>query len=318
MLFLSTTLTGLQLGLCYAIIALGMYIAYSILDFPDLSTDGTFPLGGVIGTILIYNLNFPPFLALFCGFIAGAVAGAITGVLHVQFKLTKLLAGIIVMTALLSITLALTTVLTGTGFSTTNFSYIANKINGMFNNGFNVLNDGLTILILVAIVAAAKIILDLFFKTKFGFMLKATGDNETLVTSLGKDVGFYKIIGLAIANGLVGFGGALYAQLTLNYDNTCGSGKVVLALASVIIGTAIFSKAKFVKPTTQVIVGAIIYALCLNYFTLVDTNGLYLKLMNAVCFAEILIVNNYLKKSKVKKSVHAPVKTEIGGGENNG
>ena len=149
-------------------------------------------------------------------------------------------------------------------------------------------------------------------------MLKATGDNETLVTSLGKDVGFYKIIGLAIANGLVGFGGALYAQLTLNYDNTCGSGKVVLALASVIIGTAIFSKAKFVKPTTQVIVGAIIYALCLNYFTLVDTNGLYLKLMNAVCFAVILIVNNYLKKSKVKKSVHAPVQTETGGGENNG
>ena len=318
MLFLSTTLTGLQLGLCYAIIALGMYIAYSILDFPDLSTDGTFPLGGVIGTILIYNLNFPPFLALFGGFIAGAVAGAITGVLHVKFKITKLLAGIIVMTALLSITLALTTVLTGTGFSTTNFSYIANKINGMFNNGFNVLNDGLTILILVAIVAAAKIILDLFFKTKFGFMLKATGDNETLVTSLGKDVGFYKIIGLAIANGLVGFGGALYAQLTLNYDNTCGSGKVVLALASVIIGTAIFSKAKFVKPTTQVIVGAIIYALCLNYFTLVDTNGLYLKLMNAVCFAVILIVNNYLKKSKVKKSTHAPVQTETGGGENNG
>ena len=191
MLFLSTTLTGLQLGLCYAIIALGMYIAYSILDFPDLSTDGTFPLGGVIGTILIYNLHFPPFLALFGGFIAGAVAGAITGVLHVKFKITKLLAGIIVMTALLSITLALTTVLTGTGFSTTNFSYIANKINGMFNKGFNVLNDGLTILILVAIVVAAKIILDLFFKTKFGFMLKATGDNETLVTSLGKDVGFY-------------------------------------------------------------------------------------------------------------------------------
>lgn len=292
-----------------------MYIAYSILDFPDLSTDGTFPLGGVIGTILIYNLHFPPVLALFGGFFAGAIAGAITGVLHVKFKITKLLAGIIVMTALLSVTLALTTVLTGTGFSTTNFSYIAYKINGMFNSGNSVLGDGLTILILAVIVIAAKIILDLFFKTKFGFMLKATGDNETLVTSLGKDVGAYKIIGLAVANGLVGFGGALYAQLTLNYDNTCGSGKVVLALASVIIGTAIFSKAKFVKPTTQVIVGAIIYALCLNYFTLVDTNGLYLKLMNAVCFAAILIVNNYLKKSKVKKNAIAPINENDNNGE---
>lgn len=317
MLFLSTTIDGFQLGLCYAIIALGMYIAYSILDFPDLSTDGTFPLGGVIGTILIYNLHFPPFLALFGGFIAGAVAGAITGVLHVKFKITKLLAGIIVMTALLSVTLTLTAVLNN-GKTTTIIAYQAKNINGMFNKGNSVLNDGLTILILVAIVVAAKIILDLFFKTKFGFMLKATGDNETLVTSLGKDVGVYKIIGLAVTNGLVGFGGALYAQFTRSYDNTCGSGKVVLALASVIIGTAIFSKAKFVKPTTQVIVGAIIYALCLNYFTLVDTNGLYLKLMNAVCFAVILIVNNYLKKSKVKKSVHAPSQTVTGGGENNG
>lgn len=131
-------------------------------------------------------------------------------------------------------------------------------------------------------------------------MLTATGNNETLVTSLGKDCGFYKILGLGIANGFVGLGGSLYAQLTMNYDNTCGSGKVVLALASVIIGLALFSKSKYVKPTTAVIIGAVIYSLCLNYFTLIDDDGTYLKIMNAACFALILIVNNVAKKQRVK------------------
>ena len=301
MLFLSTTIDGLQLGLCYAIVAMGMYIAYSILDFPDLTTDGSFPLGGVVGTILIYNLGLSPIFALLGGFVVGAISGAITGILHVKLNITKLLSGIIVMTGLLSVTLALTIVLTKTGYPTTNFSYIAYNFNGIFNNGNVVMDDYLIILVLLIIVVLIKLLLDLFFKTKSGFMLIATGNNEKLITSLGKDVGYYKILGLSIANGLVAFSGALYAQLTMNYDNTCGTGKVVLALASVIIGLALFSKVKFVKPTTAVIIGAIIYSLCLNYFTLIDSNGIYLKLMNAVCFTIILIVNNVLNK-KSKKS----------------
>lgn len=296
MLFLNTTVYGIQLGLCYAIIALGMYIAYSVLDFPDLSSDGTFPLGGVVGTILIYKASFPPFIALFGGFASGMIMGAVTGILHVKFGISKLLSGIIVMTALLSGTLALTTVLTGNGFSTTNFSYTAYGFDGMFNDGYNVMSDGVIILLLLLIVVGAKILLDLFFKTKLGFMLVATGCNETFVTSLGCNAGRYKILGLAIANGLVGFGGALYAQLTMNYDNTSGTGKVVLSLASVIIGLALFSKARRVKPTTAVIIGAIIYSLCLNYFTLLDKNGTYLKLMNALSFALILIINRELEK----------------------
>ncbi len=301
MLFLNTTIYGVQLGLCYALIALGMYIAYAVLDFPDLTTDGSFPLGGVVGTILIYRLGLPPLLALVGAFVAGMLCGALTGALHVKCHITKLLSGIIVMTALLSVTLALTAVLTGTGFTTTNFSYTANGIAGLFNTDKGVLGDGPIVLILLGIVVAVKILMDLFFKTKAGFMLTATGNNETLVTSLGRDVGYYKIQGLALANGLCAFGGALYAQLTMNYDNTCGSGKVVLALASVIIGLALFSKARRVRPTTAVIVGAVIYALCLNYFTILDPNGTYLKIMNAVCFAAILILNNQGKKSRIRK-----------------
>lgn len=313
MLFFNTTVDGVQLGLCYAIIALGMYIAYSVLDFPDLTTDGTFPLGGVVGTILIYRLGFPPLLALVGSFAAGMVMGALTGIMHVKFGISKLLSGIIVMTALLSITLALTTVLTGNGYTTTNFSYTAYGFGGLFNTEDGVLSEGAVVAILAALVLVIKILLDVFFKTKSGFMLKATGNNETLITYLGKDAGFYKILGLAIANGLVAFGGSLYAQLTMNYDNTSGSGKVVLSLASVIIGLAIFSKAKFVKDTTAVIVGAVIYSLCLNYFTLIDQNGTYLKIMNAACFAVILIINNQLKKNRVKAKKNAPIKAEVNG-----
>lgn len=302
-LFLATTVDGLQLGLCYAIAALGMYIAYSILDFPDLTADGSFPLGGVVGTILIYRCGFSPLLALFGGALAGAVAGVLTGVLHVRFGITKLLAGIITMTALLSGTLLLTTFLTGTSFSTTNFSYVVNGFSGIFNPGVStVLPDYLVLLILLGLCLGVKILLDLFFACRLGFILRAAGNNEKLVTSLGKNVGTYKILGLSLTNGLVAFSGALYAQLNMNYDNTCGSGKVVLTLAAIIIGTALFSKARHIRSTTAVIIGALIYSLCLNYFALLDTDGLYLKLMNALCFAAILIADHTLKKQRVRNA----------------
>ena len=296
MLFFSTTIDGLQMGLTFAVLALGVYISYSILDFPDLSVDGTFPLGGVVCTILMLKLGLNPILATALTFFSGFTAGTITGVLHVKFKISKLLAGIIVMTALLSVTLALTMLLTRTGQTTTIFSFRSEGLTGIFGGELlsgldSDIRDYVILAILAVIVIIAKIVIDLFLKTKLGYMIKATGDNENLVVSLGKDVGNYKILGLALANGFVSVSGALYAHLYMQYDNTCGSGKVVLALASVIIGLAVFSKIRIVKDSTAVIFGAIIYSLCLNYLVLVDTNGIYLKLLNATLFALILIFN---------------------------
>lgn len=310
MLFFATTIDGLQMGLCFAVLALGVYISYSILDFPDLSVDGTFPLGGVICTILMLKLGIPALPAILLSFFAGLIAGVITGVLHVKFHISKLLSGIIVMTALLSVTLALTKLLTKTGFTTTIFSFRSENLKGIFGGKLTELlgSDGRDYMILIIeliFVIAVKIIIDLFLKTKLGYMLKATGDNEMLVVSLGKDSGTYKILGIALANGFVSMSGALYANLFSQYDNSCGSGKVVMALASVIIGMAVFSKIRFISDTTAVIFGAVIYSLCLNYLVLVDTNGIYLKLLNAVMFALILIFNdktsNLLsKRSKLK------------------
>ena len=162
--------------------------------------------------------------------------------------------------------------------------------------------DYVILAILVLIVVLLKIIIDLFLKTKTGYLLRATGDNEKLVISLGRDAGTYKILGLALANGFVAVSGALYSQLYMQYDNTSGSGKVVLALASVIIGIAVFSGFRFLKNTTAVILGAIIYSLCLNYLVLVDTDGIYLKLLNAVMFTLILIFNEKISGFLSRKS----------------
>ena len=165
--------------------------------------------------------------------------------------------------------------------------------------------DYMILIIELVFVIAVKLIIDLFLKTKLGYMLRATGDNEMLVVSLGRDSGTYKILGIALANGFVAMSGALYANLFSQYDNSCGSGKVVMALASVIIGMAVFSKIRFISDTTAVVLGAVIYSLCLNYLVLVDTNGIYLKLLNAVMFALILIFNDKTsgfvsKRSKLK------------------
>ncbi|MGN0451474.1 MAG: ABC transporter permease [Acutalibacteraceae bacterium] len=297
MLFFATTIDGLQMGLCFAVLALGVYISYSILDFPDLSVDGTFPLGGVVCTILMLKLGIPALPAILLSFFAGLAAGAVTGVLHVKFNISKLLSGIIVMTALLSVTLSLTKLLTRTGLTTTIFSFRSENLTGIFSGKTAGLlgaanRDYMILIIELVFVIAVKIIIDLFLKTKLGYMLRATGDNEMLVVSLGKDSGTYKILGIALANGFVSMSGALYANLFSQYDNSCGSGKVVMALASVIIGMAVFSKIRFISDTVAVIFGAVVYSLCLNYLVLVDTNGIYLKLLNAVMFAIILIFND--------------------------
>lgn len=307
MLFFATTIDGLQMGLCFAILALGVYISYSILDFPDLSVDGVFPLGGVCCTILMLKLGMPPVPAIMLSFLFGFLAGIVTGILHVKFRISKLLCGIIVMTAMLSVTLALTQLLTRNGMTTTIFSFRSEQLESIFSGEFvqllgNGNRDYMILLIELIVVLAVKVLIDLFFKTKLGYMLRATGDNEKLVVSLGKDVGNYKILGLALANGFVAVSGAVYANLYSSYDNDSGSGKVVLALASVIIGMAVFSRLRHIKDTTAVIFGAIIYSLCLNYLVLVDSEGIYLKLLNAVMFALILIFNDKIVSFMAKRA----------------
>lgn len=299
-MFVSVLLTIMQQGLCYAIVALGVYISYKILNFPDLTVDSSFPLGGIVCFSLI-QVGCPYVIAIIAAFAAGALAGFITGFIHVKFKISGLLSGIITMTALLSINFAIAkgNVLIPYGDKTT-----------LFNNSFTRLfGDDLTLLavaniiIMLVIVILIKVLMDLFFKTKSGYMLRAVGDNEQMSIALGSNSGFYKILGLCLANGLVALAGAIYSQYMTYYDNTSGTGMVVIALASVIIGTAIFKNLKIVKGTTAAIIGALIYTAVLNAIIALGVPTLYLKLVMAGAFLIILILNTYVfsKEKKNKK-----------------
>ena len=300
MVAINVLLNILQQGLCYAIVALGVYISYKILNFPDLTVDSSFPLGGVVSIFLISN-GCPYLLAIFLAFVAGGIAGFITGFLHVKFKINGLLSGIITMTGLLSINIALSK-------GRTLVPYNDNKT--LFNNSFiDLFGDNLriqaigNIIILLIIVILVKVILDLFLQTKRGFMLRAIGNNEQMGVSLGVNIGIYKVLGLVIANGMVGLAGAIYGEYMCYFDNTSGTGMVVIALASVIIGVAIFRKVRFIKGTTASVIGAIIYTAALNIVISLVVPTTYLKLFMALAFALVLIFNNYFVEKKKKGGV---------------
>ncbi len=285
----------LQEGLVYAIMALGVYITYRILDFPDLSVDGTFPLGAAItATLILAGVN--PVLTLFVSFFIGALAGTVTGLIHVKLKVRDLLSGIIVMTALYSINLRI-----AGKANLPIFSKDSIFENEWINNTFsNELSNYVMVFILLVIVIIVKILLDLYLKTKSGFLLKAVGDNETLVTSLAKNKGSVKILGLAIANAFAALAGSVYCQMNGYFEISIGTGTIVIGLASVIIGMNLFRNVKFVKPTTAVIVGSILYKACVAIAISSGLTASDLKLVTSVLFLIILVISG--KKSRKVKS----------------
>ncbi|WP_207667653.1 ABC transporter permease [Lacrimispora algidixylanolytica] len=281
-------------GLVYAIMALGVYITYKILDFPDLSVDGTFPLGGAITAVLVLA-GVNPLIALLLAFIAGALAGCITGIIHVKLKVRDLLSGIIVMTALYSVNLRLV--------GKSNVAFF--NSDSIFENPFinKIMPQGLSevsvIAILVVIVLIVKILLDLFLKTRSGYLLRAVGDNETLVTSLAKDKGTVKILGLSIANGLAALAGSVYCQQNGFFDISMGTGTIVIGLANVIIGTKLLKRFGAIKATTAVIVGSIVYKACVSLAIFFGMEASDLRIITSALFLGILVISNGREK-KVK------------------
>lgn len=285
--------TLLEQGLIYAILALGVYITYKILDFPDLTVDGSFPLGAAVTAALITR-GMNPYLTLPVSFLAGVLAGVCTGLIHVKCKVRDLLSGIIMMTALWTVNL-----------------YIAGTANvplfsqdSIFKNDFLIeivpesMKSYVTLIIVLILAVVCKIILDLYMNTKSGYLLRAVGDNETVVTALAKDQGNVKILGLAIANGLVSLAGCVFAQEERVFEISMGTGAIVIGLASVIIGTSIFKKISFVKTTTAVIIGSIIYKACVAV-AIRNFEPQAMKLITAVLFLIILVISME-RKTKVK------------------
>lgn len=301
-ILLNVLIVTLEEGLMYALLALGVYITYSILDFPDLSVDGTFPMGAILTGILIIN-GVNPWLCLIITFAAGMAAGAVTGLLHVKLKIRPLLCGILIYTAMLSVNLVL--LYKGTGGKAIATFFNSNTI---FNTFFSALIPESiggfylrTTIVSLVLVIVCKLLLDLYLKTKSGLLLRATGDNERFVTMLGRDNGMTKILGLAIGNGFAALSGSVIAQSKGSADQQMGVGMVVLGLASVIIGLSVFKRVTFMKATTMVIFGSILYKLCLSAALALGLPTEYLKLLMAVIFTLALVFSNGLGGEKRRR-----------------
>ena len=270
----------IEQSLIFSIIVLGVYISFRILNFPDMTVDGTFPLGAAISAKLL-TLGVNPYLTLLVALVAGAVAGAVTGLIHVKLKVKDLLAGILVMTALYSVNLR-----------------VMGKSNIPLFEEDNIFNTEYSIMItIVVLILISKFLLDYLLKTKFGFALKALGDNENLIVSLGLNEEKYKIYGLMIANAFVAFSGAVLAQYQSFADVGMGTGIIVIGLASIIIGDTLFGKRRKLAGTTIVIIGSILYRGVIAVTLSMGMDASDLKLITSI----IVIIILWIQKQKDKR-----------------
>ncbi|MDR2656855.1 MAG: ABC transporter permease [Oscillospiraceae bacterium] len=290
--FLRLLVNVLEEGFIYGLMAMGVYITYSVLHFPDLSVDGTFPLGACLTAALI-NIGAHPLAAIALAFAAGCAAGAVTGFLHVKLRITDLLSGILVMTALWSVNL----VILG-GRAVLPFY---NKPT-VFNTGLaSLLTGGLhkrRVLLLVTLFAViVKLLLDLYYRTKSGLLLRATGDNAQFVSAQGVDPGRMKVLGLMLGNGLAALSGSVLAQQAESANIQSGTGMVVMGLASVIIGSSLLGGLRWIKATTAVLFGSVAYKAALVAAMQLGLPTNYLKLLMAALFVVALITSQTASKT---------------------
>ena len=285
----------LEEGLIYALVSFGAYITFKILDFPDMTVDGSFPFGMCITAVMILN-GIDPIITLIVSFIFGCVAGSITGLIHVKLKVRDLLSGIIVMTSLYSINLRIAGRANLPIFQKQNifknfelFNRLNSPLLGIFNR----------VIVLSVIVIILKVLLDLYLNTKSGYLLRSVGDNETLVTTLGKNKENVKILGLALANGFAALAGSIYAQHRGFFEISAGNGTLVIAVANVIIGLQIMNVFRFMKPTTSVIFGSIVYRACIGFALFLGMPSSDLKIITALLLLVIIVINSKKHKKLV-------------------
>ncbi|GAB6137496.1 ABC transporter permease [Halanaerobaculum tunisiense] len=266
-------LSPIEQGLVFGVMALGVYLSFRILDFPDLTVDGSFPLGAAVAARLILAGQHP-IVATLIAFGVGMIAGVITGLLNTKLEITGLLSGILTMTALYSINLRV--------MGQANIPLLGQpKIFTSFN--FLGLSDQMNILVsFIVIVVVLKLVIDWFLKTELGLALRATGDNKDMIRSLGVDTDNTVILGLALSNGLVALAGALVAQYQGFTDVKMGIGMIIIGLASVIIGETIINKSGIRWATFGVVVGSIIYRSVITLALRFNLNPNDLKLVTAL------------------------------------
>ena len=264
---------ALEIGLIFSLVALGVFISFRLLRFPDLTVDGSFPLGGAVCATLI-SRGWDPYSATAVATATGAVAGLITGWLNVRLKIMDLLASILMMIALYSVNLRI--------MGKPNVPLISEP------TLFTLLQPGALVdyifrpALLLVIVVVAKLALDWFFATQKGLAIRATGSNPRMARSQGINTGNMIMLGMAISNALVALAGALFAQTQGGADISMGIGTIVIGLAAVIVGESILPSRKLVLATLAVIIGAIVYRFFIALALNIDFIGLQAQDLNLV------------------------------------
>lgn len=273
-------ITAVELGLIYAIVALGVYLTFRVLNFPDLTVDGSFTAGaGTAGVLIVQGVN--PFVATALAFVAGALAGLITGLLHTKGNINGLLAGILTMIGLYSINLRI--------MGAANVPLL--REDTLFTQLYDNVSRGIgSILVLIVVALLFKLVIDWYLHTDAGLALQATGDNEMMIRSFAVSTDRQKIYGLMISNGLVAVAGALVAQYQGFVDIQMGIGLILVGLASVIVGQAIFGNRVVIQATLAVVLGAVLYRLAIQFALNAGLNPNDMKLLSALLVIAALLL----------------------------
>jgi putative ABC transport system permease protein len=305
---LIASLGALEIGLIFGLVALGVFLSFRVINFPDLTVDGSFPLGGAVAAALIVA-GANPFIATVAAIVAGALAGALTAWLNVRLRILQLLASILVMIALYSINLRI--------MGKPNVALIDEPtVFTMFAI------DGLPEywlkpLVLLVIVIASKLLLDLFFASEAGLAMRATGGNPRMARAQGVSTDRQTLAGLALSNALVALAGALFVQTQGGADISMGVGTIVIGLAAVIIGETLLPARSLVITTLACVLGAVLYRFFIAAALNTDFMGLQaqdLNLVTAVLVALALLVPGYRRKLAGmlpgKRAASIPVRKE--------
>jgi putative ABC transport system permease protein len=263
-MFLFTAIFGaIESGIIYAIMALGVYLSFRILDFPDLTVDGSFVTGAAVAATLIVN-GVNPFVAACVALIVGFAAGCMTGILHTVGKINALLSGILMMIALYSINLRIMGRSNVPLLNEKTMFTMIQEWGASFGLDANTVKTWGVLLTMTLLTFAFKFFTDWFLQTEIGLAIRATGDNERMIRSLSANTNLLIVLGLGLSNAMVAFSGALIAQYGSFADVGMGIGMIIIGLASVIIGEAIFGTKTIARTTLAVIGGSIIYRIVVS------------------------------------------------------
>jgi putative tryptophan/tyrosine transport system permease protein len=289
-------LTAILLGFGFASLALGIFLSMRIFNIPDITTDGSFTLGGAVTAVMMSNHTSMPFV-LIVVFVCGAVAGSLTGLIYTKLKVNPLLAGILVMTALYSVNLSI--------MGRSNIPLM--NVSTIFQSASIFQNEMMSqLVVLVSIALLLCMILSWLLKTDFGIAMRASGNNESMVRSLGVNTDKIKIIGIALANGLIAISGYLITQVQGYADINMGVGIVILGLGSVMIGeilVKVFRSAGILTQLLAVIGGSIVFRLILAFALSLGIDALYLKLVVSVFVLIVISIPSLTLGKAIRRTV---------------